>query len=305
MRKRRKFYSGAVNHVYQRTVDGVQLFYCDIDYLVFFTILAVCARSSDVRILEICLMHNHVHLLIQTETMHVLSHFMDHCTAWFVREYNSFVGRYGKLFKKNYGSAPKRDEKKLRSAIIYIGNNPVEKHFCKNAVEFRWNFLAYGLSANPFSEPLRKRTASKGLRNALKEVDLMVSLNLPLKYAQLMRMTDKLSPEEYEQFVDYVVNAYSPIDYDGLASYFKSYDSMLHAMSSTTGSDFDIKESRDDFSLQSFREMSRYIKEKLCLHTVRKVTVWPLDEKVRLYNELLLNTTASGKQIGKFLHIKA
>ena len=305
MRKRRKFYSGAVNHVYQRTVDGVQLFYCDIDCLVFFTILSVCARSSDVRILEICLMHNHIHLLIQAEAMRELSHFMDHCTAWFVREYNSFVGRSGKLFKKNYGSAPKWDEKKLRSAIIYIGNNPVEKHFCKNAREFRWNFLSYGLSANPFSEPLIKRKASQCLRNALKEVDLMASLNLPLKYVQLIRMTDRLSPVEYKQFVDYVINAYSPIDYKGLASYFKSYDSMLHAMSSTTGSDFDIKENRDDFSLQAFREMIGHLKEKMPLHAVRKVTVWPLDEKIKLYNELLLKTTASGKQICKFLHIKA
>lgn len=305
MRKRRKFYCGAVNHVYQRTVDGIQLFYCDIDCLVFFTILAVCSRSSGIHILEICLMHNHIHLLIQAEIMHELSHFMDHCTAWFVREYNSFIGRSGKLFKKNYGSAPKWDEKKLRSAIIYIGNNPVEKHFCKNAEEFRWNFLSYGLSDNPFSEPLIKRKASQDLRKAIKEVDLMSSLNLPLKYAQLMRMTKKLSEKEYEQFIDYVINTYSPIDYKKLASHFKSYESMLHAMSSTAGNDFDIKESRDDFSLQAFREMVRYIDKRTPSDAIRRITVLPLGEKIKLYNELILNTTANGKQICKFLHIKA
>lgn len=131
MRKRRKFYRGVVNHVYQRTIDGVHLFYTVDDCLVFFTILSICARSAEVQILELCLMHNHIHILVKTETLKTLSRFVDHFSAWFVQEYNSYVGRTGKLLTKNFGSAPKWDEKRLRSAIIYVGNNPVEKKFCK------------------------------------------------------------------------------------------------------------------------------------------------------------------------------
>ena len=117
MRKRRKFHSGVVNHVYQRTVDGVQLFYCLEDYLVFYTIFSVCARSSNVQILELCLMHNHIHSLIKTETAKELADFADHFSAWFVYEYNSFAGRSGRLLKKNFGSAPKWEDKRLRSCI--------------------------------------------------------------------------------------------------------------------------------------------------------------------------------------------
>ena len=62
---------------------------------------------------------------------------MDRFTSWFVREYNSFSGRTGKLFKKNYGSAPKSDSKKIRSCINYIGNNPVEKSLCERAQDYR------------------------------------------------------------------------------------------------------------------------------------------------------------------------
>ena len=42
----------------------------------------------------------------------------------------------------------------------------------------------------------------------------MHSLNLPLKYAQIIRLTEKLNDIEFEQFTDYVINLYLPFDYD-------------------------------------------------------------------------------------------
>lgn len=134
MRGRRKFYEGVVNHVYQRTVDWVNIFYCHEDFLVFYTIFAVCVKSSNVSVLELCLMYDHIHFLIQTETMMELSAFVDRFTAWFVHEYNNSIGRSGKLFHKNFGSAPKSKEKAVRTAINYVGNNPVEKGLHGKAV---------------------------------------------------------------------------------------------------------------------------------------------------------------------------
>lgn len=303
MRKRRKFYRGVVNHVYQRTVDGVHLFYSIEDCLVFFTIFAVCARSAGVQILEICLMHNHVHFLIRTETIQELSAFVDRFTAWFVHEYNTFAGRKGKLFKKNFGSAPKWDEKKLRSAIIYVGNNPVEKNFCKSAIEYRWNFLAYGKSDHPLSPKIIIRQSSPELKKALKEVDLMEKLNLPLKYAQLTRLTKGLSGKEMEQFVDYVISSYLPVDFEELTSHFKSFDCMLDAMDSTTGDDHDIKENRDNFSLDAFNEMCRYMQKSMKSNEIRKITALSDERKMEIYRELQSHTSASAYQICNFLHL--
>lgn len=304
MRKRRRFYRGVTNHVYQRTVDGVHLFYSIEDCLVFFTIFSVCVRSDEVQVFEACLMRNHVHFLAKTETVQQLSRFIDHYTSWFVHEYNTFAGRKGRLFQKNFGSAPKWEDKKLRSAIIYVGNNPVEKHFCKRAVEYRWNFLAYKECPYPFSEKIIKRKASRKLNKALKEVDTMVKLNLPLKYAQLIRMTQDLSDKEMEQFVDYVIYAYSPFDYEELTSHFKSFESMLEAMDSTTGDDFDIKESRDNFSLDAFNEMIRYMQKSMKRYEIRKITTLPIEKKMEIYHDLHSHTSASVQQICNFLHIK-
>lgn len=304
MRKRRKFFSGVVNHIYQRTVDGSQLFYCIEDYLVFYTMFSVCAKSADIEPLLLCIMHNHFHCLAKTQNRDKLSNFFDHFTAWYVREYNQHVGRKGKLLKKNFGSAPKWEEKKLRSCIIYIGNNPVEKQFCKRAQDYRWNFIAYAQSANPFSPKIIKSQISYKLSKALKEVDITYSLNLPLKYAQIIRLTKKLNDIEYEQFIDYVISRYLPFDYNELISYFKSYESMLIAMESSTGDEFDIPEPRDTYSLKSFNEMMKHLEKKMPRHQIRRITTLSIDEKIEIYKELQMHTSATGHQICNFLHIK-
>ena len=303
MRKRRKFYRGITNHIYQRTIEGNQLFYCIEDCLVFYTIFSVCVKSAQILVHELCLMHNHVHFLAKTETVEELSAFVDHYTAWFVREYNAFVNRTGKLFKKNFGSAPKWEEKKLRSAIIYVGNNPVEKHFCQRAEQYRWNFLAFGKSEHPFSEKIIKSKISPELKKALKAVDVMVELNLPLKYTQLIHLTRNLKDKEMNQFVDYVISAYFPFDYKELSSHFKSFESMLEAMDSTTGDDYDIKEQRDSFSLAVFHEMVRYLQKGMKKYEIRKITTLPIDRKMEIYHELRQHTSASDHQARNFLHL--
>ena len=303
MRKRRKFYRGVVNHVYQKSINGVNMFYEWEDYIVFYTIFSVCAKSADVEVLELCIMYNHFHGLIRAESVHDLSSFMDRVTAWFVMEHNTHVGRKGKLLKKNYGSAPKWDDKAVRNAINYIGNNPIEKKLCKRAEEYRWNFLAYAFSRNPFSEPLKKDRASKALRKALKEVDYMAEMNLPMKYNLLARLKKNLPEKEIEQLIDYIIVKYLPFDYQELVSYYESYDTMLTAMHSNTGSEHDIREEWEPESDHAYAEMIRYIRQSRPGMVVRRVTTLAEAEKADLAMELQHRTSATYRQICHFLHI--
>lgn len=303
MKRKRKFYNGVVNHVYQRTVGGVHLFYTKEDCLVFLSILSVCTRSSNVRVLKLCIMHNHFHMLVIAESFDELSLFMDRFTSWFVRAYNIEHGRRGRLLHKSYGSAPKWEDKKLRSAIIYIGNNPVEKMYCQYAEDYQWNFLAYAKSGFPFSSPIVLRRASGNLKKALKLIDNLIELNKPLRYSTLAFMKARLDDKEYQQLTDYIVSCYSPFDFEELVSRFKSYDNMLLAMHSTTGSEYDIKEDRDDFSLASFKEMMRYMQNHHSDDFVAKMISLPLDDKFKLVSELQAHTSASNYQICKFLHV--
>ena len=45
--RRRKFVSGEVNHVYQRTRNGFNIFYDLEDYLVYFTIFQYLQKSTE------------------------------------------------------------------------------------------------------------------------------------------------------------------------------------------------------------------------------------------------------------------
>lgn len=303
MRKRRKFYRGVVNHVYQKSINGVNLFYNYEDFLVFYTIFAVCVKSAKIQVLELCIMHNHFHCLIRTSTVQELSCFMDRFTSWFVMEFNTSIGRKGKLLKKNFGSAPKWDEKAVRNSINYVGNNPVEKKLCKRAEEYRWNFLAYEFSKNPFSEPLKREYASKPLRRALKETDNMEQLNLPIKFVQIRRMMKDLTNKEKEQLIDYIICKYLPFDYEELISYYGSYQTMLTAMNSNTGSEYDIPEERGLESDVEYDRMAAYIQKMNPEILIRSVTVLPQAEKASLAMELKRNTNASYKQIWRFLHM--
>lgn len=303
MRKKRKFYSGVLNHVYQRSLNGVNLFYEDEDFLVFYTIFSVCVRSSDVEALMLCIMFNHFHALLRARSVQDLSEFMDRFTSWFVRDFNYSIGRKGKLLKKNYGSAPKWTEKSVRSTINYIGNNPVEKGLCARAEEFRWNFLAYFYSDHPFSEPIYRDRASKPMRRALKEVDAMNQMNLPLKHAQLRRLFRALSLVEKQQIIDYIISQYFSFDRDSLMAYYASYEAMLAAMQSNTGSEHEIREEWSPESDTVFNDLIDWVHARWPEMGARSVIMLKDDAKKTLVRELLHQTSASENQLLKFFHL--
>lgn len=304
MKKKRKFYRNVVNHIYQKAVKGFNLFYSDEDRLVFYTIFAVCARSApEVVSMGLCLMYDHFHILAVSEHVSYLSRFMQHCTSWYVREFNEHIGRQGALFRKNYGSAPKWGNKKVHSAIAYHFNNPVEKLLCKKAEDYRWSFLPYAFNPHPFSERIVLKEASDSLKKACMEVNSRVKLNIPLNYPQLKRMRRKLSASEWEQLVDYIIHKYFPFDMESLLSYYESYDNMLLAVNSNTGGEYDLKEDFLPFSDLPYAEMIACICERVEPADVSKIVMMTPEEKKELFIELKRRTSADERQIRKFLHM--
>lgn len=130
---RRRFSADGVMHIYQRTISGFNLFYSIEDFLVFYTIVAVQARKQRLCLLGLCLMIDHIHILVRPDNLKHLSCFMSACTSLYVREFNARTGRSGSLFEPRYGSAVKMDGKRIRAAIAYLFNNPVEKRLCRMA----------------------------------------------------------------------------------------------------------------------------------------------------------------------------
>ena len=73
-------------HVYQRTIGGVNIFYDHEDYIVFYTIFSIVSRMYRITVMELCLMIDHVHMLLSSEDLSEISGFVQHYTSLFMRE---------------------------------------------------------------------------------------------------------------------------------------------------------------------------------------------------------------------------
>lgn len=298
----RKFIDGVVNHTYQRTMHGFNIFYDIEDYLVYYTVFSILSMRYRVVVYGLCLMIDHIHSLVSAQNRSLFSDFIAHVTRVFVKEYNLTYRRSGGLFHEGFGSAPKPEVKQLRTSIAYLYNNPVEKRLCSHAQEYRWNFLAYGMSASPFSAPMRLNKASKMLRDAVKEVDQTFRTQNHMTYAMLRRLMARLKKGEKQQFVDYVIVRYSVIRYDLLSRYYGSFDTMLTAINSNAGSEYDISEEQYGRSDVQYREL--YVYAKACgFSNVGDVITLDRAQKCGLMNKMIIETHASRYQICKFLHL--
>ena len=223
--KRRIFSADGIMHVYQRTISGFNLFYTTEDFLVFYTIVSIQARRVGICILCMCLMIDHVHVI-------------NSCTSLYAREFNACTGRQGPLFESPYGSAMKLEMKRIRSAIAYLFNNPVEKHLCSKAEQYKWNFLAhYGKLPS-----VRKAYCSSKLRRSMDLAEEAFRRKRYLNHALLNTMMKDLTPEEKNKLADHIISIYFPFDIKRTTDCYGSYEEMLIAIKSNTGSEYEIIE---------------------------------------------------------------
>lgn len=300
---KRKFKQDSFQHVFQHALGYRVVFYSLEDRLVFYTIFSVQARRYDMSVLALALMYNHFHTLISSGTSRIMSLFIGTVTSTFAKAFNRDMGRKGPLFEKAYGSAPKSAEKRIRTTIAYCYNNSVEKRLFTRAEEDRWNFLAYLVNDHPFSPPIIMEKASKHLRGALKEVDAHVRDGAYLNYACIRRMYKTLSDKEKEQLTDYIISGYIPIDKTTLLSFYKDYDSMVLAINSNTGSEYEIKEEFKNDSDQAYTQMLEIIEHSSFSSKPHSIIMASSEKKREIMTQLNRKTDAKNYQIARLLHL--
>lgn len=301
--RNRVFKVGALHHIYQRTVDGYLIFYSVRDYLVLFTLICTVARKYDIVVLGVCFMCDHVHILVKAPSKKAFSSFVREYTCRFARQRNVHYHRKGQFFRHRFGSAPKVNEKKARTAIAYLYNNPVEKKLCLEADDFRWNFLKYAFDSHPFSEKVHLDRVRRPLRRSLEEVRLLRKEDTPLTYPIIDRIVNGLTVKEIQQLADYIVTAYNCIDYDGVSSYYDDFKTMLVAIHSNTGSEYQIREVVTPDSDEIFLKMQSTIRQFSVYQDMTNVLSLPDSEKRKIAWLLASETGASPIQISKFLHM--
>jgi REP element-mobilizing transposase RayT len=303
--KKRKVVRGVVNHCYQRTEDRGLIFYTLNSHLLYFTIYCVTAVKYNVRVLKLVLMPDHLHQAVIEDRRGDLSRFQKECQSRFARELNELFGRKGQFFEHPFGSAPKYDDKKIRTTLIYLDNNPVERKLVEQAEDYRWNFLAYGNSDHPFSDKIVLSQASMPLRRALQQVKTLHAAGRFLPYALLQKLFRSLPDDrEREQLTDFIIVTYSVIDHAGAIRYFGSYQAELTAAHATSGSEYDLKEQFIGRSDDCYASMSSILQQTGCykgdIHEIFRLSE---AERYDLLTLLRRETFAPTRQIAAFLHL--
>ena len=283
--------------------DRGVLFYTFSDHLVYFTQYCVMARKYGIRVLALCQMSDHIHDSVIADCKKDLDLFKQESLSWFALRRNGRCGVKGAVFECSYGSAPKIGDKNVRTNLIYVGNNPVERKLVSVAEKYQWNYLAYAVSDHPFSEKLVVRNVSWPLRKAVMEVKAQAQASRPMNYVMTDRLFAPLDRKERLQLVDFIITTYNVIDYEETIGYFDTYDKMLIAMHATTGSEHDLNEVFIGKSDAHYNRMSSILLREGTVKDIHDILTLSVDRKFELFLFLQRETEATPEQIAAFLHM--
>jgi REP element-mobilizing transposase RayT len=303
----RKMSRSGYLHICQKSFDNGIIFYVLEDFLVFLTILSVKANACGVIIYAIVLMFNHLHIGAIFNSRDTPSHLMNASTSVYARLYNKQYGLKGQLFKKPFRSAPKVNDKKIRDNLFYIWNNPKEKKAVQSVEEYRWNLLKYLESDHPFSNPVNVSTASDKLLRLMRKVTARRKAGKFLGYDFFGPEYKSLPKEERQQLIDFIIVSYNVIQRDVILAKFGSYQSLVLAANSVTGSEYDLADDNTEEDYRHYRKMISISKrEGINLDRIRFSEDYReshREEIMRLRKLFRIESDASEYEINKFFHL--
>ena len=299
-RNNRIYRAGCPHHLYLKALEGNVLFYKTEDYLFFLTLLYVLAKRYGIRVEAVCIMFNHSHIFISPVPQDVFEAFLRDLQAIFAKRYNEEYHHQGPLMMPG-GYAPKGSHKSTISCLIYILNNPVAGRLVHNAADYKWNMLAYQMSEHPFSERLVKRESRSRMRRALQLVDVCFNQGKYLSYSIQKQIFRGLTPLEKKQTVDYIVNKYYPLAKDVINKRFGNYETATIALNASTGSEHDMYEPWEDYSV--YAKMLRSTMSSRLDHHNFRFHEMDADDLVELTHLLLGTPGATSLHLKRFLHM--
>lgn len=153
-------YPGAWYHILNRGRRREKIFFHDVDYKKFLSLLADVTRLYSAEIHAYSLMPNHYHLLICTPQGN-LSRIMRHVNGVFTQCSNIAYKREGSLFKGRYKSILIDDEEYLLELVRYIHRNAYKARLVKKIGEHKWSSHRAYMHPREKPECLKVKTVLK------------------------------------------------------------------------------------------------------------------------------------------------
>lgn len=137
-RKRREASATGVYHWIVRGMNKRKLFHCERDYEQFIELLKEYKEQYSILVFHYCMMTNHVHLLIKSETLQSLSAFSHYIQRRYAYYYCKEYKRTGSVFQRGYRSFVIDRDEYLLECGRYIERNPVRAKMVRRPEDHRY-----------------------------------------------------------------------------------------------------------------------------------------------------------------------
>lgn len=148
--------TGYPHHVTNRRNERQPLFVDDADYQAFLLRLEQGKERCAVSLYGVCLMPNHVHLLIQPNRDGALSSYFQWVLGRYARDFRSATGTrgHGHVFQGRFWSDLIEREDSFYRVLRYIEANPRRAGLVGRAEEWRWSSLVLRNLPGKLLDPL-------------------------------------------------------------------------------------------------------------------------------------------------------
>ena len=126
-------------HIILRGINRENLFYDSTDYERFLSTTERFRKESNAEIAALCLMSNHVHILLKEENG-CYARIMKKIAVSYAAYYNKKYERVGHVFQDRFRSETIRDDRQFLTVLRYIYQNPQKAGICK-AEEYPYSFV--------------------------------------------------------------------------------------------------------------------------------------------------------------------
>lgn len=146
---------GKLYHIYNKGVDGINLFKTPGNYE-YFLQLYDKHISPIAETFAWCLMPNHFHFLVKikfpnknNETIKPPHQYFSNLFNAYSQAYNKMYKRSGVVFQRPFKRKPIDNQSYFINLVLYIHNNPVHHGFVEKAIEWGWSSCLTCLSNKP------------------------------------------------------------------------------------------------------------------------------------------------------------
>lgn len=129
---------GYPNHLVCRGNNRRRLFTYPRDYHCYLRLLAVASEEFQCHTHALCLMANHVHILMTPPSVEAVSKTMKRLNQRYAQIRNEHYGGSGKLFEQSFYSEPVLSERHQAYCTLYINANP-HRAGVRNPLAYPWS----------------------------------------------------------------------------------------------------------------------------------------------------------------------